>query len=76
MIVTARTGYSNTREARLFSRSPSQATLPRHFRMRSWRFDWTSSLSASSTTARFVGLPLARQASAMSLSSISMFVRM
>jgi hypothetical protein len=57
------------------SRSPSHVTFPRRRRMTPWPRVRISNRSASSTAARFVRAPLLRIACRISLSSMSMFVR-
>ncbi len=57
------------------SRSPSHSTRPNRSRALAWRLRPASSRNPASTVSRLVGRPLAAIASAISLSSISMFVR-
>src|SRR5439155_14694115 len=61
---------------RIASRSPSHLSLPRQLRMPAWRLRRTNTRKPSSTTPFFVLIPVARCASAMSRSSMTMFVRM
>ncbi len=57
------------------SRSPSQVIFPRNFRISVCCLRRSKVLSPSSTASRFVRRPVARKVSAMSLSSITMLVR-
>src|SRR5260370_3228963 len=57
-------------------RSPCQSRLPRSRRIPAWLLTRSKVPSASSTASRLVFSPLAQSVTRMSLSSITMFVRM
>src|SRR5438105_1526132 len=57
------------------SRSPSHVILPRSFRISDCCFNRSSVFNPNSTTSRLVRKPVARSVSAMSLSSMTMLVR-
>ena len=63
------------RSVRIRSRSPSQLSLPRYCRMRSWRLSLTRAAGPGSTASRSVVALVALMASVRCSSSISMLVR-
>jgi hypothetical protein len=67
--------YFATRSRRDEFTFPCHATFPRNRRMLAWPLVWINRRNPSSTTARFVRAPLLRIACRISLSSMSIFVR-
>ena len=76
-VVNPNAGIDKDQRSVLISfRSPCHASLPRSLRISPCRLRRSNIRSPSSTTSRFVFSPLARSASRINLSSITMFVRM